>query len=330
MGEEGTRQTNWAPKMNVPAEFARIARHFAPLAALGGLGLTDDAAIVIPPPGRELVITADTMVDGMHYLQGEPAENVARKLLRVNLSDLAAMGATPLHYLLMLSVPRDTDETWFAGFAQGLASDQTRYGVSLLGGDTTSTPGPITVSVTMFGHVAPGTALRRNGARSGDGLFVTGTVGDGVLGLWALQGKIPDPDGSLAARYRLPEPRLGMALHGIAHAAMDISDGLVQDCGHIARASCVALELEPARVPLTPAGRTAGDDFVTSGVAGGDDYELLLAVPPCNEARLTSVMRRAGISINRIGRFVPGPPDVRGIAPDGTTIALGAGGWSHF
>ena len=316
--------------MNVPAEFTRIARHFAPLAALGGLDLTDDAAIVTPPPGRELVITADTMVEGVHYLPGEPAENVARKLLRVNLSDLASMGATPLHYLLMLSAPRATDEQWFAGFASGLASDQARYGISLLGGDTTSTPGPMTVSVTMFGHVAPGTALRRSGARPGDGLFVTGTVGNGVLGLWALQGKIADPDGSLAAHYRLPEPRLGLALHGIAHAAMDVSDGLVQDSGHMARASGLTLALTPALVPLSPAGRGAGADFVTSGIAGGDDYELLLAVPPANETRLASVMQEAGVPITRIGRFVAGPPEVRGVAPDGAECPLGSGGWSHF
>ena len=316
--------------MKIPAEFTMIARHFAPLAAPGALGLTDDAAIVAPPPGRELVITADTMVEGVHYLPGEPAENVARKLLRVNLSDVAAMGATPLHYLLMLSAPRATPEAWLASFASGLAADQARYGVSLLGGDTTSTPGPITLSVTMFGHLAPGTGLRRSGARPGDELWVTGTVGDGVLGLWALQGKIADPDGSLAARYRLPEPRLGLTLHGIAHAAMDLSDGLVQDAGHMARASGVALQLEPACVPLSPAGRAAGDDFVTSGVAGGDDYELLLAVPPSNETRLASVMRQAGIPISRIGRFVTGLPEVRGIAADGTAIALGASGWSHF
>jgi thiamine-monophosphate kinase len=316
--------------MTIPAEFTMIARHFAPLAAPGALGLTDDAAIVTPPPGRELVITADTMVEGVHYLRGEPAANVARKLLRVNLSDLAAMGATPLHYLLMLSAPRATPDSWVAGFAEGLAADQARYGVSLLGGDTTSTPGPITVSITMFGHVAPGAALRRNGACPGDGLWVTGTVGDGVLGLWALQGKIADPDGSLAAHYRLPEPRLGLALHGIAHAAMDLSDGLVQDSGHLARASGVALELAPALVPLSPAGRAAGADFVTSGAAGGDDYELLLAVAPANEARLVEVMRTAKIRVTRIGHFAAGPPEVRGIAANGSPVELGGKGWSHF
>jgi thiamine-monophosphate kinase len=330
MGEEGRRQPSGHRKMNVPYEFTMIARHFAPLAGLGGLGLTDDAAIITPRPGRELVITADTMVEGVHYLRGEPAENVARKLLRVNLSDLASMGATPLHYLLMLSAPRTTDEKWFAAFADGLASDQARYGVSLLGGDTTSTPGPTTVSITMFGHVAPGTALRRNGARPGDGLFVTGTVGNGVLGLWALQGKIADPDGSLAAHYRLPEPRLGLPLYGIASAAADMSDGLVQDSGHIARASGLTLQIALERVPVSGAGHAAGIDFVSSGIAGGDDYELLLAVPRECVARLRAIMAKAGIPVTDIGRFYQGPPQVLGVAADGRNIALGARGWSHF
>jgi thiamine-monophosphate kinase len=316
--------------VTLPAEFSMIARHLAPLAGDGALGLSDDAAIITPPPGRELVITADAMVAGVHYLPDELPENIARKLLRVNLSDIAAMGAEPLYYLLTLSAPRGLPDSWFAGFAAGLAADQARYGVTLLGGDTTSTPGPVTLSVTMFGHVAPGTALRRSGARPGDDLWVTGTVGDGVLGLLALRDSLPDPDGSLARQYRFPEPRLGLALNAIAHAAMDISDGLVQDAGHMARASNVALTLEIARVPLSDAGRAAGPDFVSSGVAGGDDYELLLAVPPENEPLLRASAAQAAIQITRIGRFTQGPPAVHGVAPDGTPIPLGGKGWSHF
>lgn len=316
--------------MALPAEFSLIARHFAPLAGDGGLGLTDDAAIVTPPPGRDLVITADAMVAGVHFLPHEPAENVARKLLRVNLSDIAAMGAVPLYYLLTLSTPRGLPDAWFAAFAGGLAADQTRYNIALLGGDTTSTPGPITVSVTMFGHVAPGTALRRSGARAGDDLWVTGIVGDGVLGLMALRGECADPDGTLAARYRLPEPRLGLHLHGIAHAAMDISDGLVQDAGHLARASGVALVLNIDNVPLSLGGRAAGSDFVASGTAGGDDYELLLAVPPENKAALRASAAKSGVPVTRIGRFAEGNPDVRAVDATGTHVALGQGGWSHF
>ncbi len=314
----------------LPAEFSLIARHFAPLAGDGGLGLTDDAAIITPPAGRELVVTADAMVAGVHFLPDEKPENIARKLLRVNLSDIAAMGAAPLYYLLTLSAPRGLPDEWFAGFAHGLALDQARYNVALLGGDTTSTPGPVTLSVTMFGHVAPGTALRRSGARPGDNLYVTGLIGDGVLGLAALRGEIPDPDGSLAARYRFPEPRLGLKLHGIATAAMDISDGLIQDAGHIARASGVAVEIEVARVPLSAAGNAAGPDFVASGVAGGDDYELLLAAPPEHETTLMAVAAGPGLAFTRIGRFVAGAPDVRGIAANGSVMALGGRGWSHF
>jgi thiamine-monophosphate kinase len=316
--------------LSLPAEFSLIARHFAPLAGDGGLGLTDDAAIITPPPGRELVVTADAMVAGVHFLPHEPAENVARKLLRVNLSDIAAMGATPLYYLLTLSAPRGLPDAWFAAFAQGLAADQKRYNVALLGGDTTSTPGPISLTVTMFGHVAPGTALRRSGARAGDGLWVTGVVGDGVLGLMALRGELSDPDGSLAAHYRFPEPRLGLNLHGIARAAMDISDGLVQDSGHMARASGVALELEIGNVPLSAAGCAAGADFVASGAAGGDDYELLLAVPPIHDTALLACVAASTVTVTRIGRFVEGAPEVRGVGNDGAVVKLGGKGWSHF
>jgi thiamine-monophosphate kinase len=280
-----------------------------------------------PPPNRELVITMDTMVAGTHYLAPEPPENVAKKLLRVNLSDLAAMGATPLHYLLALSAPKTTSPDWFAAFASGLAEDQARYAVTLLGGDTTSTPGPITLTVTMFGHVAPGTALRRSGARPGDNLYVTGIIGRGVLGLMALRGEIPDPDGTMAAHYRLPEPRLNLPLHGIATAAMDISDGLVQDAGHIARASNLTLTLEPHLVPLPPAAASI-PDFVASGAAGGDDYELLLAAPPSAETALEDAMK--SIPITRIGRFTTGPAEVRAITASGAPQPLGGRGWSHF
>jgi thiamine-monophosphate kinase len=316
--------------MPLPIEFTRIAKHFAPLAAVGGLGLTDDAAVVTPPPNRDLVITADAMVAGVHFLPDEAPQNIARKLLRVNLSDIAAMGAAPLYYLLTVSVPRDTPDSWFAGFAQGLAADQARYGVALLGGDSTSTPGPVTVTITMFGHVAPGGALRRNGAKPGDDLWVTGVIGDGVLGLWALRGERADPDGSLVNRYRFPEPRLGLALAGIAHAAMDVSDGLIQDAGHMARASGVALQLELAKVPLSPAGHAEGANFVASGIAGGDDYELLLAAPPDAAAALQAAASAVGVAASRIGRFATGPAAVHGIDADGSNVGLGRGGWSHF
>ena len=270
------------------------------------------------------------MVAGVHFPPDDPPDLVARKLLRVNLSDIAAMGATPLGYLLTLSVPRGTPEAWIAAFAAGLAVDQAEFGVQLLGGDTTSTPGPVSLSVTMLGHVAPGQAWRRSGARAGDELWVTGTIGDGVLGLAALRGEIADPDGSLVGRYRLPPPRVGLALHGVVSAAMDVSDGLVQDAGHMARASGVALRLEVARVPVSAAGRAAGAGFVAGGAAGGDDYELLLACPPDAAGTLLRVCDAAGVTVTRIGAFAAGAPEVCGVDADGAAVALGGGGWTHF
>ena len=314
----------------LPPEFSLIARHFAPLAGDAGLGLLDDAAVLMPPAGRELVVTADAMVAGVHFPPDDPARLIGQKLLRVNLSDIAAMGAAPLGYLLTVSAPRGTPEAWFADFAAGLAADQAAFGVQLLGGDTTSTPGPVTLSVTMLGHVAPGAAWRRNGARAGDGLWVTGIIGDGVLGLAALRGEIADPDGVLAARYRLPLPRLGLPLHGIVSAAMDVSDGLIQDAGHMARASGVALCIETSRVPVSAAGTAAGPAFVESGVAGGDDYELLLAVPAAMAPELRRAASASGVAVTRIGTFSEGAPRVTGVRDDGSAAELGGGGWSHF
>jgi thiamine-monophosphate kinase len=298
-----------------------IERFFKPLSGKGGLALSDDAAVFAPPPGRELVVTADAIVEGVHFLPDDPPATIGRKLLRVNLSDLAAMGATPLHYLLTVSVPRTTPAAWFEGFVAGLAEDQAAFGISLLGGDTTSTPGPITLSATMIGHVAPGQALHRRGARAGDGLWVTGTIGDGALGLLALRGELADPDGFLASRYRVPQPRLGLALAGIVSAAMDVSDGLVQDCGHLCRASGLAAVIEAAAVPLSPQARMAGRRGLC--LTGGDDYELLLAVPPDLDRALLAAC--GTLKVTRIGHFAPGPPLVSVV---GEVVA--SAGWSHF
>ena len=273
------------------------------------------------------MVSADTIVEGVHFLPGDPVETLGRKLLRVNLSDMAAMGATPLHYLMTVSVPRGTGAAWFAAYAAGLALDQAEFGVTLLGGDTTSTPGPITLSATIIGHVAPGRALQRSGARPGDGLWVTGTIGDGALGLLALRGQVPDLDGFLAARYRLPQPRLSLELAGIASAGMDVSDGLVQDCGHLARASGLRVEIDTARIPLSRAAATA--NLLETCLTGGDDYELLLAVPLENETSLIAECARKAVPVTQIGRFAPGPPEVQVSAG---TIRLDpkTPGWNHF
>jgi thiamine-monophosphate kinase len=312
-----------------PAEFGLIARHFRPLAGPGGLDLLDDAALMTPPPGRELVLTADAMVAGVHFLPDDPPDQIGQKLLRVNLSDLAAMGAAPLAYLMTVSAPRATPDGWFACFAAGLARDQTRYGIMLLGGDTTSTPGPISLSLTCIGHVAPGQAIRRRGAMPGDEIWVTGTIGDGALGLAALQGRLADPDGVLTARYRLPQPRLGLLRQGLVHAAMDVSDGLVQDLGHLARAGGVRALLDAVAVPLSAAARAAGPAWLEVCLTGGDDYELLIAAPAASAAPLQAAAASLGVAIVRIGRFVAGD-GVRVQDAAGAEMALPAAGWSHF
>jgi thiamine-monophosphate kinase len=314
----------------LPPEFGLIARHFRPLAGPGSLTLADDAAVVAPPPGRELVLTVDAMVGGVHFLPDDPPDLIARKLLRVNLSDLAAKGASPLFYLLTVSAPRNTPDAWFGAFAAGLAQDQAEFGVTLLGGDTTSTPGPVSLSLTIIGHVAPGGAVRRAGAQVGEGIWVTGTIGDGALGLAAAQGRLADPTGYLLSRYRLPQPRLGLAISGIASAGMDVSDGLVQDLGHLCRAGGLAAEIDASRVPLSDAARAAGPEWLTTCLTGGDDYELLLAVPPTNEPALQDAARDAGMAVTRIGRFHADSPGVTVRTQDGAPMPIGTGGWSHF
>ncbi|QHC34355.1 thiamine-phosphate kinase [Komagataeibacter xylinus] len=317
-----------AGENGLPAEFGFIARVFRPLAGDGALDLRDDAAVFTPPAGRQLVVAADAMVEGVHFLPDDPSHTIGRKLLRCNLSDLAAMDATPLGYLLTVSMPPARDEAWFAGFAAGLAQDQQQFAITLLGGDTTATSGPLVLSLTILGHVAPGMALRRNTARAGDGIWVTGTIGDGAMGLLARQGQVPDPDGFLASRYQLPRPRLGLELGGIASAGMDVSDGLVQDLGHLARESGVGAVIEAPRVPLSPAVHALGSAWLAQCLTGGDDYELLLAVPPAKESSLLAHAARVGVAVTRIGRMVPGAGvQVRDEA--GNEMPLARRGWSH-
>jgi thiamine-monophosphate kinase len=244
-------------------EFDLIGDLFAPLAArnAGALGLKDDAALISFAPGRQLVTTVDAMVAGVHFIGDEAPGRIGQKLLRVNLSDLAAMGARPEGYLLTLGLPTSIDDDWLTAFAAGLKSDQDEFQIALLGGDTVSTPGPLTLSLTAFGTVPENAALRRAGVRPGDAIFVSGTIGDAALGLMAVRGeldRIEAPDlARLTERYQLPQPRLelGQALVGLAGAAIDISDGLVADLGHMARAGGVSLKIEIERLPLSPAAR---------------------------------------------------------------------------
>lgn len=316
-------------------EFAFIARRLRPLAAgtAGALGLADDAALLDPPAGQQLVLTKDAMVASVHFLADDPPEAIAQKLLRVNLSDLAAMGAEPIGYLLALARPPAITDDWLARFCAGLAADQAEFGIGLLGGDTVGTPGPLTLSLTALGQVPKGDALRRSGARAGDDLWVSGTPGDAALGLQVLQGKLAaaaDVRRYLIDRYRLPQPRLalGQALRGIASAALDISDGLVADLGHILEASGVGAELRAETLPLSKAARNL-PGAQDAALTGGDDYELLFTAPPERRAEIEALARDLTLPLTRIGQTLPGH-ELRILDDAGNPILLERAGWTHF
>ena len=292
-------------------EFELIARYFAPLARnfLGARGLKSDNAFLAADARHDLVVKTDTIVAGVHFLADERAEFVAAKGLRVCLSDLAAGGAVPFAYQLSLSLPGNWTPGWVARFARGLALDQKRYGIALCGGDTVSSPGPLSITITAFGKVARGRGLGRNTARAGDELWVSGTIGDAALGLLAARGVLKSP--VLERRYRLPEPRtsLGRRLVGVAHATADVSDGLLADAGHIADASRLAVHIERDLVPLSSAARriVSGTRSLWDNIlGGGDDYELLIAVPRTRHAALLAAGRVTGTRLTRIGRFSRG------------------------
>ncbi|MGH6870822.1 MAG: thiamine-phosphate kinase [Rhizomicrobium sp.] len=302
-------------------EFKLIARHFAPLAkARGAFGLADDAATLAPPRGHEIVVTTDALIAGVHFLTGDPPGDIARKALRVNLSDLAAKGAEPLGYLLALALPRTVRDAWLREFARGLAKDQKAFRVALLGGDTTATPGPLTIAITAIGSVPRGRMIRRKGARPGDLVFVSGTIGDAGAGLALLRRKRKSPTRPIA-RYRLPTPRLalGLALRGIATAALDVSDGLVADLGHIAEVSKVRIAIDAARIP-------GGHDPVAAATAG-DDYEIAFTAP--NRAAVVRAAKRARVRVTEVGRVERGRGCVL-LDKSGEPIALTRAGYSHF
>ncbi|MDF1790647.1 MAG: thiamine-phosphate kinase [Thalassobaculaceae bacterium] len=325
---------------NPLGEFDRIARFFAPLAAgaPGAFGLTDDAAVLpATAPDQEWVVTVDALVSGVHFLPDDPPELVARKALRVNLSDLAAMGASPSGYTLALALPKDltAPEVWLEAFSRGLAGDQAEFGVHLLGGDSVSTPGPITISITAFGLVDRGRILRRSTAAPGQDLWVSGTIGDSALGLYAAQGRLSSDFGDLADRYRLPIPRvaLGPRLVGVASAAMDVSDGLLQDAGHLAARSGCRISIDAPAVPLSESvAKLVSDDpnLFAQVLQGGDDYELLFTAPAEARDALLAAGRDAGVSVTRIGRVESGT-GVEVLDRNGTPLdGLAARGWRHF
>ena len=327
-------------KRPLPGEFELIERFFAPLAKdfPGALALKDDAAVIEIAPGHRLVATTDALVAGVHYLVDDPPALVARKLLRVNLSDIAAMGAKACAYLLALALPKDTDAAWLEGFADGLRADAREFECPLAGGDTVVTDGPATLALSALGQVPEGGELRRSTAKVGDRIFVSGSIGDGALGLKALNGEL----GILAQRhrdytierYRLPRPRLalGQRLVGLAHAAIDISDGLIADLGHVCETSGVGAEIQSALLPKSDAARIAlADDpgLLSALMTGGDDYELLFTVAPEASVTVAGLARDLDLPLTAIG-FITGKDGVDVTDAEAAGIVLDSPGFRHF
>jgi thiamine-monophosphate kinase len=325
------------------AEDVFVARLIRPLAGEGAFDLKDDAARLVPPSGHELVLTADAIVMGVHAFPQDPPDLVARKALRMNLSDLAAKGARPLGFLMTLALPPGHDRAWLTRFFEGLAQDSASYACPLLGGDTTRTPGPFSVSITLVGAARPGRMPTRLDARPGDLVAVTGTIGDAALGLvqrleperaarWNLATSERD---HLAARYLLPQPRseLAPAVGRHARAAMDISDGLVGDLERLCRASGLAARIETDGVPLSPAARRAlgaDESLIEIILAGGDDYELLLTLHPDSWPRFDAECRATGIPAALIGETRAGDAGQVIVTKSGRELSLNKSAYSHL
>ncbi len=320
-----------------------IARHFMPIARHpGALGLIDDAAMLSLSAGHDLVVTTDAIVGGVHFFRDDPADAIARKALRVNLSDLAAKGANPAGFVLTLAIPKGVNEAWLAAFSRALGADAKRYGCPLLGGDTVHTPGPLTVSITAFGVLPSGTMVRRDRARVGDHVLVSGTIGDAALGLqlrrsskatqrWKLSAR---ERAHLAQRYLLPEPRKTLAptVRKFATAAMDVSDGLAGDLGKLCRASGVAAVVDVSRVPLSAAAKKASQassKWLAIALSGGDDYEIVCAVRPNRLAAFQSAARALGVAVTDIGRIVRGSGASFRL-PNGNALTFARASFSHF
>jgi thiamine-monophosphate kinase len=321
-----------------------IATYFRPIAwHPGALGLLDDAAVLTPPAGCDLVLTKDALVAGVHFFADDPPGAIARKALRVNLSDLAAKGATPVGFLMALALPDGVTGAWLKAFAEGLGADARTYGCALLGGDTVKTPGPLMVSITAFGSLPGGTMVHRSGAKAGDRVFVTGTIGDAALGLklrreaeaarrWKLDATMGD---HLAGRYLLPQPRnaLAEALRAHASAAIDVSDGLAGDLGKLCRASSVSAEIDAARVPLSDAARAAlaaEPALIETILTGGDDYEIVCTVGEGEAEKFRAAARAAGVPVADIGRIVAGDGAPRFVGADRRVLSFAQASFSHF
>ena len=331
-----------ASALAASGEDSLIARYFRPLATDPGAFNLDDDAAVLKPSGDDIVVTTDAVVEGVHFLSGDPPETIARKALRVNLSDLAAKGATPSGFVLTLAL-RAVDDIWLKPFAEALGQDATHFRCPLLGGDTVSTPGPLMVSITAFGRVPSGGMTRRSGAAAGDRVFVSGTIGDATLGLQILTGgKVADAVARdlkgrdfLIERYRVPQPRLALAdiVREHASAAMDVSDGLAGDLAKLCNVCGVSAAIDIPSIPLS----AAADDLVSRQVvgvetliAGGDDYEILCTVPERSAVSFAQEARLAGVQVSCIGGVVAGSALPKFIDRDGGELALQQLSYSHF
>jgi len=327
------------PAIDAAGEFETIERLLRPLAHPEyARGLSDDVAVLPSRPGFDLVLTQDAIVEGVHFLPDDPLDSVAQKLLRVNLSDLAAKGAEPFGYLLTCAWSPRCGWPERKAFADGLRADQKTFGIALMGGDTVSTPGPLTFSATLLGWAPKSRAVGRAGARAGDLLFVTGTIGDGRLGLLAAQGRLSleaERVATLADRYRRPSPRIEFieAVRAHATASVDISDGLIADVGRVAAASGLGVELDLEPLPLSAAadawfqGRVDPEGAMIDLASGGDDYEIAFAAPASAEGALRREAERLHLRLTKLGRFTPGS----GVTSrwDGRAVTVSKPGWSH-
>jgi thiamine-monophosphate kinase len=330
------------PGAGASGEDSLIARYFRPLATdPGAFALGDDAAI-LKAMGDDIVVTTDAIVEGVHFLANDPPDTIAQKALRVNLSDLAAKAAAPAGFVLTLAL-RAADDAWLASFARGLGADSSRFGCPLLGGDTVSTPGPLMISITAFGRVAAGRMLRRSGAKPGDRVVVTGTVGDAMLGLDILKGgavaaALADDAAArelLVGRYRVPQPRnaLAQALRDHAHAAMDVSDGLAGDLAKLCAASGVSAVIDVPGIPLSVAAATAlarRAVGIEALVSGGDDYEILCAIPEEGFDGFVGAAGIAGVAVSSIGTVIAGRSAPRFLDAQGRDLQLSRLSYSHF
>jgi thiamine-monophosphate kinase len=342
MTDEGSSRVMADRPQNPSGEDSLIARYFRPIATDPGAFNLDDDAAALKASGDDIVVTTDAIVEGVHFLSEDPPDTLARKALRVNLSDLAAKGATPAGFVLTLAL-RGVDEAWLTPFAQALGEDAAQFGCPLLGGDTVSTPGPLTISITAFGRVPPGKMAHRSGAKPGDRVVVTGTIGDAALGLDVLRGGLAATAlvtdavarEMLIERYRLPQPRnaLARAVRDHASAAMDVSDGLAGDLAKLCAASGVSAAIDVASIPLSPAAaallarKTVGIETL---VSGGDDYEILCAISEDRFEAFAEAAQRAGVAVTSIGTIIAGSLLPAFLDAQGRELALKRLSYSHF